>query len=161
MAHRRPILLSLVMLAVAASACESTPAPPAADVLAEFESGAARPDVLVALPVGPSTGDADRMVVGYERDRYMIAGQGVEVIWVRRATDAPLADMARADVTPVVFRDDQLDGWGWDHFDQRAAEWELRDRLVAEAGTRPDWAPDSGVEADSADEARGIRPGIG
>jgi hypothetical protein len=160
MAHRRPFLLSLAVLALGASACDAPTPPPGQDVLMGFATGAPRPDVLVALPVGPGIGDADRMVVGYERDRYMIAGQGVEVIWVRRATDAALADLDRADVNPVVFREDQLDGWGWDHFDRRAAEWGLRDRLVAAEADRPDWAPDSGVEADSADEARGRRPRI-
>lgn len=104
-----------------------------------LEEGAPRPDVLVALPVGPRIGEESRMVVGYERDRYRIDGSGVEVLWVRRGGEGALHELDRNDVNPVIFRDDHLDGWGWSHFERRAEAWGLRDRTRPPEAEAPQW----------------------
>lgn len=132
--------LSALFLALAIAACDTGPTPPAAEVLDTFETGAPRPEVLVALPVGPGIGDENRLVVGYERDRYRIEGVGVEVLWVRRAgLDGELHDLGRENLSPVVFRDDHLDGWGWRHFDRRRDDWGLADRSLPPEITAPQW----------------------
>ena len=156
MFRTRFLPLALGALVVLAG-CDGTPPPPGAEVLETMASGTPRPDVLVALPVGPGVGDSTRLVAGYLRDRYMIEGEGVEVLWVRRTTSEPLEELGRRDVNPVLFRNDHLDGWGWDHFDRRAEAWGLRDRLLVDEDDAPDWAPGSGVEID-AEEERQARP---
>jgi hypothetical protein len=120
-----PGLLAVLILA----GCGETPPPPAHEILETLPEGTPRADVLVALPVGPRIGDQERLIVGYERDRYLVEGQPVEVIWVRRGAEGQLVDLPRHDVNPVIFHDDHLDGWGWEHFERRAGEWSLRDRL--------------------------------
>jgi len=125
-----PRLLSALAAVLLLAGCGETPPPPASDVLETLPAGTPRADGLVALPVGPRVGDADRLIVGYERDRYLVEGQAVEVLWVRRGAEGQLVDLRRHDVNPVIFHDEHLDGWGWDHFERRAVEWSLRDRLV-------------------------------
>ncbi|CAN5688217.1 hypothetical protein BH23GEM11_BH23GEM11_13830 [soil metagenome] len=153
-----PGLLGLLLVA----GCGVTPPPPASEVLEALPTGAPRGDVLVALPVGPRIGDADRLIVGYERDRYLVEGQTVEVLWVRRGSDGPLVDLPRHDVNPVIFHDEHLDGWGWDHFERRAGEWSLRDRLIPAAPRAPAPEPETdapGDAGDGADDAPGSEAG--
>jgi len=47
----------------------------------------------------------------------------VEVVWAHDpALGFPDEDL-RSLVTPIVFVDDRLDGWGWRHFDRSREEW--------------------------------------
>jgi hypothetical protein len=138
----RPFLtwiLGLGLLGAVATGCERGPELPGSEILEGMETGTPRPEVLVALPVGPGVGEAGRLVVGYERDRYRIDGSGVEVLWVRRGSEGPLTALDPADVNPVIFRDDHLDGWGWSHFRARSEAWGLRDRTQLEEVAPPQW----------------------
>jgi hypothetical protein len=163
MAPRRSLATATVLLtlplgiALVAGCADTPPPPPAIEVLEGFAADAPRPEVLVALPVGPAVDDSTRLVAGYLRDRYLMGGVGVEVIWVRRGGSEPLASLERHDVNPVIFRDDRLDGWGWEHFDRRAAEWELRDRLVPQVRPATEYAPEAGVDLDTV-QGRGQVP---
>ncbi len=150
-AHARSLAAVAALVAMVLGGCEAAPQLPAQEILEEMEAGAPRPDVLVALPVGPRVGDENRMVVGYERDRYRVDGQGVEVLWVRRGAEGALHELDRNDVNPIIFRDDHLDGWGWTHFQSRAEAWGLRDRMQAPEIEAPQWPEEQRGEPPAAD----------
>lgn len=116
------------------AACESS-SPPAFDVLSGFEAGASHADVMAALPPGGLTPTAEiteaQLDHGYLADQYLVAGEAVEVVWVHDpAMGLPTEDF-RHRLTPLVFRNDALDGVGWGHLDERLEEWGLPDRWAA------------------------------
>jgi hypothetical protein len=138
---RRAAAVAAVLLV---SGCDSTPPPPATDLLETFESAAApatRDEVLAALPPGgltptPEVGEA-QLQNGYLLDQYLIGGETVEVLWIHEAGEGLPTEAFRERLNPLIFRSGLLDGSGWEHFDQRAAEWGIPDRWVPSAGTQP------------------------
>lgn len=122
---------------------ESAPAPtPGADILTNFELGSPQADVVEALPPGGLTPTAEiseaQLDHGYLSDQYLVEGETVVVLWVHDpAAGLPTEDL-RQDLTPIVFRGGVLDGVGWDHLDDRRAEWGLPDRWAGPAPDPPD-----------------------
>ena len=47
----------------------------------------------------------------------------MEVLWLEPIGGVAAAAEVRESVNPVIFREGGLDGWGWDHFDERAEVW--------------------------------------
>lgn len=123
------------------AACGSSGGLPGAEALAGFEPGAARADVIAALPPGDLTptsriGDS-QLDHGYLIDQYLVEGETVEVLWVHDpALGLPTEDF-REHLTPVVFRGGVLDGVGWDHLDQRMADWGIPDPWAEPAAASP------------------------
>ena len=112
------------------SACGEAP-PPGEEALAEVEEGTPKAEVMALLPAGDlsgltAEGEEDASVAqGYRTQRYFTGGATVEVVWLHRSGTGGEAGEPRSELTPVVFRNDALDGWGWSHFDARATEWGL------------------------------------
>ena len=112
-------------LLLALTAC-ADPAPPGQDALAEIEPGTPQDEVLGQFPDGGLEETRDRRVIhGYRLQRYFAGGGMVEVVWIHHEGSGGEIEDPRQDLTPVIFRDEILDGWGWAHFDTRAGEWSL------------------------------------
>ena len=111
--------------------CDSS-APPATDLLAGFDMGASRDEVVEALPPGglvPTAEYGDEQLEnGYLIDQYLIGGESVEILWIHDPGEGLPREAVRENLNPVVFRSGLLDGAGWEHFDQRAQEWGIPDR---------------------------------
>jgi len=115
------LLLAASLLLVGCG--DSAPPLPGEAALAEVEEGTPRDEVMALLPQGELT--VEGTFEGYRRNRYLTDGMMVEVVWLHRQGSAGEFEEPRADLTPVIFVDAVLDGWGWDHFDARADEWSL------------------------------------
>ncbi len=120
--------VTVLALALALAACGDDPPLPGEDVLAGMEAGYGKQAVLNSLPEGPGAETDAREVHGYRLDRYFLEGRSVEILWVREQGDEPLETLDRSGANPVIFVDDVLDGWGWGHFDERQAGWNMIDR---------------------------------
>jgi len=117
-------LPALLLLALVLAACgDRTPPVPGSEELAEVEEGAAMAEVMALLPQGdlPENGT----VQGYQRNRFLIDGANVEVVWVHAPGSGGTFDDPRLELNPLVFSGGTLDGWGWSHFDARSEEWSL------------------------------------
>ena len=134
------------------AACDSTPAPPASDILETFESAAApatRDEVIAALPPGGLTPTAEvgetQIQNGYLVDEYLISGEIVQVLWLHDPGEGLPTEAFRERLNPLIFQSGLLDGSGWEHFDERAAEWGIPDRWAVGGGA-PE-APPSGMRS--------------
>ena len=90
------------------------------------------------------------MLEGHRLDRYFVGGGWVEVLWLEPPEGVVMGADPRTSLNPVIFWYEGLDGWGWDHFDERAAEWEIR---VPEA-SQPE--PEPAEEEDPDAQPRGL-----
>jgi hypothetical protein len=127
---RFPVLLLAGVLLASTWACGGDRALPGADVLRELEPGAPKADVLNALPGGNYDETTERRVLhGYPTQRYLVAGQLVEVVWVTDPGESSMTAPPRESRTPVLFVDNHLDGWGWPHFDARKDDLGLPEPL--------------------------------
>ncbi len=126
---RPPCSVLVGLLLVGMAGCEAEAARPGEAVLGELEAGVTREEVLARLPPGglePSEpSEAAALAGGYGLDRYFLEGRFIEVLWVHDPQEGPPSgsDEHRTRLTPVVFADDAMDGWGWPHFDRRREEW--------------------------------------
>ena len=68
---------------------------------------------------------------GYLLDEYLISGDIVEVLWLHDPAEGLPTEAFRERLNPLIFRAGLLDGSGWEHFDQRSAEWGIPDRWAA------------------------------
>jgi hypothetical protein len=127
----------VALLLVGLAGCGETPPLPGEEVLAEMEVGYGKQAVLNSIPEGPGVDQASNMEHGYRVDRYFTGGRSVEVLWLRPESGESLVELGRTQVNPVIFVDQALDGWGWSHFDQRQADWDIADRTVAEEEPEP------------------------
>lgn len=150
--HRRSVqpfaLAGVVCLAFVLAGCGDGPLP-GSEVLEEVEPGTPQAEVLALLPAGPGVDEGQRMERGYKEDRFFTDGTNVHVVWMRDGSSDPLVDLPRSRVNPIVFRDGVLDGWGWDHFDDRAEGWGLPDRTQPEPEADADTGADSRRDPDS------------
>ena len=119
-----PALTMLALLVLGLVACGDAPPPvPGEDALAEVEEGMSMTEVMDRLPQGDLSDEGT--VQGYQRHRYFVDGQNIEVVWLHvPGSGGQFAD-ARSELNPVIFVGGVLDGWGWRHFDQRSGEWAL------------------------------------
>ena len=87
---------------------------------------------MAALPEGgiaPGAPECELVVIrGYWRGRYLIEGRMVEVVWAHDPMLGFPDEDLRSLVTPIVFVDDRLDGWGWRHFNRSREEWGIPER---------------------------------
>ena len=126
--RRSGALILVAFVALALGACGEDPPLPGTDILAGMEAGYGKQAVLNSLPEGPGVDTEGGQVNGYRVDRYFLAGQSVEILWVREDGTEPLEALGRSQANPVIFVDQVLDGWGWDHFDERKEGWHMVDR---------------------------------
>ena len=120
-----PFLFLAPAFLLVVSACgDTTPALPGSEALAEVEEGTPRDEVMALLPQGELDVEAQTLN-GYRLNRYLADGSTIEVVWLHRQGSGGEFQEPRQDMTPVVFRDGALDGWGWAHFDERAEAWSL------------------------------------
>lgn len=119
------------------------------------EVGASKADVLNLLPQGPlemGTGaSAASTLRGYPLDRFLIDGSWVEVLWLIPLEGEAEALPYRETRTPVIFRDEFFDGWGWAHFETRGGDWGLQAPVRSDpvvAPTDPEGDAGAGAESD-------------
>lgn len=133
-----------LLVGMVVAGCGEAPAPlPGDETLAEIVPGTSKVDVLRLLPLG-GRAPGDRVSHGYRADRYFTDGSWIEVLWLEPLAGVPDDADPRITLNPVVFRDEALDGWGWDHFDRRAAQWGIR-TPEQELPTGPADAPQGGT----------------
>jgi hypothetical protein len=105
---------------------------PGTEVLQTVEPGTPKADVLALFPHGgiiPSDPmDESQILQGYWFERYFVAGGTVEVVWIYDVEAGYPEEDFRSSLNPVIFREELLDGWGWEHFDLRREEWMLMER---------------------------------
>ena len=119
------VAVFLLALVLALAGCGEAP-PPGQEILVEVEEGTPQDEVLALLPDGGLDETADRRVShGYRWQRFLTGGQMVEVVWIHREGAGEEIVDPRLELTPVIFRDEVLDGWGWSHYDARSEEWNL------------------------------------
>ena len=128
------------------AACSAPPLPGSTE-LEQISIRTVQTEVLSALPSG-SREPGDRVLKGHQLDRYFVDGGWVEVLWVEPRDGVRVGGDLRRSVNPVIFRDEILDGWGWDHFDLRSQEWGIQ---VPEMPVPP---PET-----EAEDGAGIEPG--
>jgi hypothetical protein len=140
-----PSLLSALPLLLAAACGPGEPSLPGSEALRALEPGTPKAEVLNALPYGPlEVTEGDRRVSwGHRRSMYLQAGESIEVLWVT-APEGPEPEASRSTVNPVMFRNDLLDGWGWEHFEARRAELGLPVPFFERGETEPA-VPDPGA----------------
>lgn len=134
---RRPArrTVATVALLIAATAC-GDPDLPGTETLQAMPPGTPQAEVMEAMPRGPLS-EGPTVANGYPSDSYFIDGGMVNVTWLLPRGGLAPGDDPRRVANPVVFREGVLDGWGWEHFDARAAEWRLRAIEAPEDPTRP------------------------
>lgn len=120
------VLMSLALLGQGLAGCSPGDSLPGEDALEPFGAGAAKADVLNALPGGSYTEEEGGAVLrGYPVSRHLRDGNMVEVLWVTPPTETEAIRPPRESRTPVVFVNDVLEGWGWDVYDRSKEAWEL------------------------------------
>lgn len=99
--------------------------------LVQLQRGMGRSDVLDLMGTEPvQVRDAWAVVQTinnpYRTEMYVAVGHNIEVLYYY--TDLKAADNAITDdeLTPLVLRDGQLDGWGWSYLTDVAAKYEIR-----------------------------------
>lgn len=111
---------------------------PGTELLEPLQPGTTKAEVLALLPPGgivPANDmEAPQLMHGYWHERYFVDGGTVEVLWLHDVEDGYPEEDFRTHLNPVIFRDEVLDGWGWEHFDLRREEWRLVERLPAAEG---------------------------
>ena len=103
-----------------------------------------RAQVLAAIGDGPisgSGGDSVRVVQGFRRMRYFMAGKSFEVIYVRDEPGDVRELVVRKAETPMVLADDKLLGWGWKYYEGAMKEFGLPDPIIHVDSTKPPAAP--------------------
>ena len=149
MGGSRAMRYLLVLFVLAALGGCGDPPLPGAEALEELSVRTARSEVLNALHQGPRE-PSDGVLEGHRLDRYFVDGGWAEVLWLEPPEGVEMGADPRTSLNPVIFWYEGLDGWGWDHFDERAAEWGLR---VPEA-SQPE--PEPTEEEDPSAQPRGI-----
>ena len=101
--------------------------------------GMGRDEVLTAIGDGPLTAsgaDSVRVVQGFRRMKYFVAGKSFEVIYVRDQPGDVREMVAQAVETPAVLGDDKLLGWGWKYYVGAMKEFGLPTPLIFVDSTR-------------------------
>ena len=111
----------LLVALAATTSCSGPPLPGAAE-LEPLSPRTVQSEVLAALPTGQRP-EGEGVLNGHRLDRYFVDGGWVEVLWVEAVGGVEGVSEVRQSVNPVIFRDGGLDGWGWEHFDERATVW--------------------------------------
>jgi len=152
--------LGLVLVAGAIAGCGADAPPPAPlpgeEIFVTMQGPLPLDHVMELLPNGGITPSAEvsesSIVHGYMVDRYLVDGAMIAIVWVHDpATGYPEGGDLRAKVTPVIFKSDYMDGWGWDHLDLRAAEWGVVDRSKSVDLPVDPISPADGTDTDGAD----------
>lgn len=77
-------------------------------------------------PLQPATAAESLQVVnGFRRSRYFLNGVGYDVIWYREAPAPIDSAIDVAEVSPILLKNDSVQGWGWKYFDKAATEYGL------------------------------------
>jgi hypothetical protein len=73
-------------------------------------------------PLQPATAAESLQVDrGFRRSRYFVNGVSYDVIWYREVPAPVDSAIDVATVSPVLLRNDTVQGWGWKYFDQASA----------------------------------------
>jgi hypothetical protein len=77
-------------------------------------------------PLQPMTAsDSMQVENGFRRSRYFVNGANYDVIWYREAPARIDSAINVSEVSPILLKDDAVQGWGWKYFDKAAAEFGL------------------------------------
>jgi hypothetical protein len=130
-----PLRFGMAVLLFTLAGCGELPG---TELLGTLEVGTPKAEILALLPEGgivpANEMEAPQLLQGYWHERYFVEGQTIEVLWLHDVENGYPEDEFRRNLNPVIFRDDLLDGWGWEHFDLRREEWLLVEREPALEG---------------------------
>jgi hypothetical protein len=119
----------LALLLFTAAGCDRLPG---AELLEPLEPGTPKAEVMALMPHGGIASsdpmEAPQLMQGYWFERYFIQGGIVEVVWIHDVEEGFPTDEFRSYLNPVIFREEVLDGWGWEHFDMRHEDWGILER---------------------------------
>ena len=135
---------SLAAMLTLLSACSGPPLPGSAE-LEQISVRTMQAEVISALPSGPRE-PGNGVLKGHRLERYFVGGGWVEVLWMESSSGVQMGADPRRSMNPVIFRDEILDGWGWDHFDLRSAEWGIQVPEIP--GPEPEAQVDEGGSID-------------
>lgn len=137
-------LVGSALLLVGVSGCGEDPPPPlpGEEIFATMQGALPLDFVMEQFPDGGVVRPADMaessVIHGYWVDQYLVDGQIVDIVWIHDpALGYPESGDLRTQVNPVIFRNQQMDGWGWEHLDQRTEEWDIVDRSKGGLGGMP------------------------
>ena len=108
-------------------ACDPGPDEVGQELLAELPEGATQEEAFQHLGPGPFEGVEDTDFVprgGYRSSRHVLGGEQWMVLYYEEGPEGR-EEVTRMTHTPVVFRGDDLDGWGWDHREQVGADHDV------------------------------------
>lgn len=92
----------------------------------KLDEGITRDSVLTILRDGQPQAGADSLPHVYETARYLVNGRDYEVFYYTKGDEVAGADSLPAKkLTPIVFIDDTVSGWGWQYWDSVAASIRL------------------------------------
>jgi hypothetical protein len=115
----RSAALLLVASAVACGGSDEA----GSDHLSGLKEGMTTAQALETMGTGPLAGtysDTMRITRGFRRSRYLLNGVTFEVIYARDLPGDVKEPVLQARETPVVFRNDTLQGWGWKYYAETA-----------------------------------------
>ncbi len=136
-----------LMVVSALPACSSDPPLPGATELEAISVRTLQSEVLRSLPSGPR-GPGGNVVKGHRMDRMFVEGGWVEVLWLEAPESVEAGADPRLSLNPVIFRDEGLDGWGWDHFDERASQWGIPEPEQTGAESESEQGPEEEPRAE-------------
>ncbi len=113
---------SAVLLLVSAAACGGSDEA-GSDQLKGLKEGMTTAQALETMGTGPLAGtysDTMRITHGFRRSRYFMNGVTYEVVYARDLPGDVKEPVLQAKETPVVFRNDTLQGWGWKYYAETA-----------------------------------------
>lgn len=150
----RATLVALVALAAACGGDEDGSARTKA-----LKAGMTAAQAIAAMGDGPLTAtgaDTVRVVSGYRRMRYLVAGKQFEVLYARDLPGDVKEPLLQKQETPLVFANDTLLGWGWRYYvDEAIAKLGLPTplRAVDTMTTPKDTAPPAPANPPAAPQA--------
>ena len=109
------------------AACDPGPDQVGQEVLEELPEDATQEEAFEHLGPGPFEGVDDTDFVprgGYRSSRHVLGGEQWMILYYEEGAEGR-EEVSRDTHTPVLFRGDRLDGWGWEHLREVGAQHDV------------------------------------
>jgi len=108
------------------AACGDSTPEVGSTLLKSLDTGISADSVYRIIGTGPlqpvTASDSIRIVNGFRRSRYFLNGASYDVIWYREASARIDSAINVSEVSPILLKDDSVQGWGWKYFDKATTE---------------------------------------